>query len=113
MMTCTIVRYTVKPGLEELNAQLVRAVYRELADLQPERFRYATYVLDDGRSFVHVAEQDDGAKAPLSGLSAFKAFQAEIAERCEWGPVVMRAEQVGRYVAGTSRALDAVVEAID
>ena len=101
MVTRTVVRYAVKPGLEERNAQLVRAVYRELAELEPERFRYATYVLEDGHTFVHVAEQDDEATTPLSALSAFKEFQAELAERCEWGPLVMRAEQVGRYVAAT------------
>ncbi len=30
-MGFTVARYTVKPGLEERNAELVRAVYRELA----------------------------------------------------------------------------------
>ena len=34
-MKRTIVRYTVKPGQEEINADLVRAVYRELAELRP------------------------------------------------------------------------------
>ena len=68
-----------------------------MAELEPEHFRYATYVLEDGRTFVHVAEQDTEATTPLSGLRAFKEFQAELADRCEWGPFVMRAEQVGRY----------------
>ena len=38
-----IVRYRVKPGFEEANAGLVRAVYRELAEVEPEGFRYATF----------------------------------------------------------------------
>ncbi len=37
-MARTIARYTVKPGKEERNAELVRAVYRELAELQPQGF---------------------------------------------------------------------------
>jgi hypothetical protein len=35
-MTRTVARYTVKPGSEERNAELVRAVYRELAELAPQ-----------------------------------------------------------------------------
>jgi hypothetical protein len=34
-----IVRYTVKPGQEDVNADLVRAVYSELADLKPDGFK--------------------------------------------------------------------------
>jgi hypothetical protein len=96
-MRHTIARYTVKPGQEEHNAELVRAVYRELAELAPPGFRYRTYRLHDGRTFVHIAELEDDAPAPLPELEAFRAFQAGIAERCEWGPVVGSAEIVGRY----------------
>jgi hypothetical protein len=47
---------------------------------------------------VHVAarEADDDAQ-PLTGLSAFRAFQAGLADRCEWGPVVSGAVQVGAF----------------
>jgi hypothetical protein len=93
----TIVRYTVRPGLEEHNAQLVRAVYRELAELAPPGFRYATYRLHDGRTFVHVAEQEHDSPGPLAALAAFRAFQREIGDRCEWGPVAGSAEVIGRF----------------
>jgi hypothetical protein len=96
-MRRTVARYTIKPGLEERNADLVRAVYRELAELRPKGFSYATYRLDDGRTFVHVAEQDGDGDNPLSGLAAFAEFQAGIRERCEWGPEVGGAELVGRF----------------
>jgi hypothetical protein len=96
-MRHTIARYTVNPGQEERNAELVRAVYRELAELAPPGFRYATYRLHDGRTFVHVAELEDGVSAPLPELAAFREFQAGIGERCEWGPVVGSAEVVGRF----------------
>jgi len=90
---------SVGPGLEERNAELVRAVYRELAELSPAGFRYATYRLEDGRTFVHVAERDGGADNPLPDLPAFRRFQAGIGERCESGPEVGGAELVGRFGA--------------
>jgi hypothetical protein len=98
-MKRTIVRYTVKPGQEEVNADLVRAVYRELAELEPEGFRYATYRLDDGRTFIHMAEQES-EENPLPTVPAFREFQAEVRERCEWGPVAEGAEEIGRYAEG-------------
>ena len=96
-MRRTVVHYAVHPGQEEHNTELVRAVYRELTELAPPGFRYRTYRLHDGRTFVHVAELEDDAPAPLPELAAFRAFQDGIAERCEWGPVVGSAEIVGRY----------------
>jgi hypothetical protein len=96
-MKNTIVRYRVRPGSEEENAALVRAVYAELAEVRPPGFRYATYRLDDGRSFVHVAEQDGDGDSPLPQLPAFRKFQAGIRERCESGPDASSAEVVGRF----------------
>jgi hypothetical protein len=96
-MARTVARYTVKPGSEEHNAELVRAVYRELAELQPQGFSYVTYRLEDGRTFVHVAERDGDADNPLPELTAFREFQEGIRDRCEWGPEVSGAEVVGRF----------------
>jgi hypothetical protein len=96
-MAVTVARYKVKAGMEERNAALVRAVYAELAELRPAGFRYATYRLDDGSSFIHVAEWAGDGKSPLSQLAAFGEFQAGIADRCESGPVVGEAEEVGRF----------------
>jgi hypothetical protein len=87
----TLVRYTVKPGREEENAKLVRAVYAELASLAPEGFRYATF--RDGREFVHVATGDFA----LGSVAAFQRFQEGIAERCEAPPRVLRDAAVGSY----------------
>jgi hypothetical protein len=96
-MKRTIVRYTVKPGQEAPNAELVRAVYRELADLQPKGFKYATYRLDDDRAFIHIAEQEGDGDSPLPTLPAFHEFLDGVRERCEWGPAAAGAEEVGRY----------------
>ncbi|HEV7614714.1 MAG TPA: hypothetical protein VGO36_00615 [Solirubrobacterales bacterium] len=96
-MSFTVAQYTVKQGLEERNAELVQAVYRELEEQRPEGFRYATYRLGDGRTFVHVAEHGDEGGKPLTQLAAFREFQAELRERCESGPEVGGAELVGRF----------------
>jgi hypothetical protein len=85
-MSAVIVRYRVKPGRAEENAELVRAVYAELAEVRPPSFRYATFVLADGVSFVHVAFIEDGEQAPLPQLASFQAFQRDIAERCDDPP---------------------------
>lgn len=74
-------------------------MYRELEQLRPEGFSYVTYRLDDGRTFVHIAEQQGDRDSRLSGLTAFRAFQAGIRGRCERGPTVTAADEVGRYGA--------------
>ena len=105
-MRHTVVRYTVHPGRAEENAELVRAVYAELAELRPERFRYATYRLEDGDTFVHVAE---GEGVVLTALASFRAFQAGLRERCAVPPAVSPAERVGAY-APDPRASTSVSE---
>ena len=85
-MSGVIVRYRVKPGRAEENAELVRAVYAQLAERQAPGFRYATFALDDGVTFVHVAFTEDGASAPLPELPAFQEFQRDLAARVEEPP---------------------------
>lgn len=94
----SIVRYTVAPGHAEQNEALVRAVYRELEQTQPAGLRYATFKLDDGVTFVHLAslETDDGHN-PLTELRAFREFQANIRERCAEGPAVSQIEAIGSF----------------
>jgi hypothetical protein len=96
-MRVVMVRYTVKPNRVEENEELVRAVYEELATSAPEGFRYATFKLDDGRSFLHLATVADGAENPLASITAFGEFQREIAERCDTQPLVSTLQAVGSY----------------
>ena len=93
-----MVRYRVKAGEEERNEALVRAVYRELEERQTPGIRYATFKLDDGRTFVHLAsvETDDG-QSPLTELNAFDEFQRAIRDRCDQAPVVSRLDEVGAF----------------
>jgi hypothetical protein len=97
-MRQVMVRYKVKPGRAAENEQLVRAVYEELARTKPDGLRYATYRLDDGVTFVHVAtnETADG-RSRLTEVEAFKRFQEHIAERVEEAPVVTEVSQIGSY----------------
>jgi hypothetical protein len=96
-MGITTVRYTVKAGREARNEELVRAVYEELAEQGPDGFRYATFRLDEGPTFVHFAVTEGDAQAPLPELPAFQEFQRDLEDRCEVQPVVSRSEVVGAY----------------
>src|SRR5690349_17584317 len=92
------VRYRVRPDRVAENEQLVRAVYEELARVQPGGLAYATFELDDGVTFVHMA-RTTGEGNPLTSLEAFRAFQQGIPDRCDEQPVVTELETIGAYRA--------------
>ena len=89
----------VSPERAAENAELVRAVYAELAAIDAPGFRYATLALDDGVSFVHLAIEG-GGEVPLPKLDSFRRFRAELEDRCEQRPSVRRAEVVGSFGFG-------------
>jgi hypothetical protein len=91
-----IVRYKLKVGRVRENEELVRAVYQELEQTQPAGLRYSTFKLDDGHTFIHLAETEDGHR-PLPELAAFQTFQAGIKERCDEPPAVSRLERIGSF----------------
>jgi hypothetical protein len=97
-MRNVMVRYKVKPERAAENEQLVRAVYAELHETKPAGLRYATFQLDDGVSFVHLAstETEEGP-SPLSEVEAFKRFQKNIGDRCDEPPVATAVRQIGSY----------------
>jgi hypothetical protein len=97
-MKRVMVRYKVKPDRATENEELVRAVYDELQRTDPPGFRYATFQLEDGVSFVHVAsiEAEDG-RSPLSDVKAFKRFQENIGERCDEAPVATELREIGSF----------------
>jgi hypothetical protein len=97
-----VVRYKVKPERVQENERLIERVYAELAERDPGGLRYATFRLEDGVSFVHVAsiETEDGSN-PLLAITAFGDFTRDIAERCDEPPVAQAARLVGAY--GLSR----------
>jgi hypothetical protein len=93
-MKRVMVRYKVKPEAVAENEELVRAVYAELAETQPEGMRYATFRLDDGVTFVHINFSDG---ASLNDVAAFRAFQEGIADRCDEPPKVSELREIGSY----------------
>lgn len=97
-MNQVMVRYTVKPEQAGENEKLVQQVYQALGDVAPDGLRYATFVLEDGVSFVHLATIDtvDGHN-PLTDLPAFTAFQRDIADRCVEPPAAVNVRTVGAY----------------
>ena len=97
-MRQVMVRYRVKPDRVAENEELVRAVYEELRRTEPAGLRYATFKLDDGVSFVHLAsvESEDG-DSPLSKVKAFQEFQKDIDARTDESPVVAGLETIGSY----------------
>jgi hypothetical protein len=96
-MKTVMVRYKLKPDRVAENEALVRAVYEELERTQPDSFHYATFRLEDGVSFVHVAASDGENGSPLQALEAFKRFTAEIGNRCEEPPVATTVHEIASY----------------
>ena len=102
-----MIRYTVRPDQVERNEALVRAVYAELERTRPEGLRYATFKLEDGVTFMHVAwsenEQSprDRQSAPLRAVG--RARQAGVQpghadEQC--GDACENRKGIGARLAG-------------
>jgi hypothetical protein len=96
MSKTVIVRYRTRPDATDENARLVEGVFTALAEAGPVDFRYATYRLADGVSFVHVAHLG-GTENPLATLPAFAEFQRELPQRCDELPAPSDATVVGSY----------------
>ena len=95
-MRHTIVSYTVKPGREEENSALVRAVFEELAQTRPAGLRYAVFHVPDSRQFVHLYT-DEGSTTGVQGLDSFKAFVAGADDRHEQPATFSQPELIGDY----------------
>ncbi len=93
-----MVRYKVKPDKTKENEDLIAKVFAQLDRDKPDGLRYASFKLEDGVSFVHIVslETADGSN-PLGKLDAFKAFTAQIKDRCEQLPVPSELSEVGSY----------------
>lgn len=94
-----MVRYTVRADLADENARLITDVFESLRRTAPPGLRYASYRLEDGVSFVHIASVEDPDNNPLLQLAAFKAFTAGARDRCDVPPVTSVLHEVGSYSA--------------
>lgn len=93
-----MVRYKVKSDRVAENEGLIAKVFEQLQREKPQGLRYASFKSNDGVSFVHIVslETPDGVN-PLGELAAFKAFTAQIKERCDEPPVATELSEVGSY----------------
>lgn len=97
-MRVVIVRYKVKESKIEEHLALVHAVFAELAQTRRQGIRYAAVRGPDGTSFTHIAQIETGEDGnPLATLPSFKAFQREIAARCDEPPAGTDVEIVGDH----------------
>ncbi len=97
-MNRVMVRYKVKAGRADENQQYIEKVFEELKSNSPAGLRYASFKLDDGVSFVHIASiETDNGENPLGQLAAFQAFTENIAERCDEPPVAANLNEIGAY----------------
>jgi hypothetical protein len=94
-----VVRYQTRPDRADENQALIEKVFEDLEQRQPDGFTYKVFRLDDGVSFVHVVIEHEGVADPdsLNDVPAFRAFTADIADRCEVPPVASGATVVGGY----------------
>lgn len=99
-MSRVMVRYRVKPEEVARNEELVRAVFEELERERPAGLRYASFVLDDGVTFVHLAIEPGGGGSRLTETDAFRAFRERIRDRYEEPPLVSELREVGSYRFG-------------
>jgi hypothetical protein len=97
-MKSIVVRYQAKPDRADENQRLVEAVFADLEQLEPKGFSYQVFRLEDGVSFIHVVTEHDVDRSDsLRDVPAFRAFVADIAERCDVPPSASGATVVGGY----------------
>jgi|ERR1700722_2794430 hypothetical protein len=91
-----LIRYRTRPEQAAANEELIRAVYEELRQTQPDGLSYATFRLADQVTFLHLARTAQ-TPSPLLAVRAFGEFQAGIADRCEELPAREQLTTIGSY----------------
>lgn len=83
------VQYTVRSEYVEQNKRNIAAVMRELRAIGNGDVKYAAYLQQDGRTFVHFVHQNttEAEQYPTS-LESFKAFQSQLKPNLEIAPKV-------------------------
>jgi hypothetical protein len=96
-MKTIMVRYRTSETHAQANEELIHAVFDELRSQTPNGIRYSSYRLADGVSFVHIATLETPEANPLVSLPSFKAFQAQLKDRCVDPPVVTELVAIDSY----------------
>ena len=75
------VQYTTSLEYAATNQQNIKAVVKELKQLNHPGIKYSTYLLRDGKTFMHFDQfENEAAHEVLQSLESFKKFDAEL-----WG----------------------------
>ena len=96
-MTRNLIRYRTHAEHADENQRLIEAVFEDLAASRPAGIRYGVLRLEE-TMFQHIVlAEDEAARARLTGLAAFRAFQERVRERCLEPPVPAPFALVGGY----------------
>ena len=84
-MTATITRYQTRVEATERNAELLDAVFTELAEIDANGFTLKVFRFADDNTFVHVLITHDDVDHPtdLDEVRSWRAFLAGFSERVE------------------------------
>lgn len=78
-MNAVKVQYTVKESFVETNKANIRQVMHDLRALNSPGIRYSTFMLEDGKTFIHFAFRiNEDAQKTLSDLPSFQEFQRQL-----------------------------------
>ncbi|NCF64537.1 MAG: hypothetical protein GWP61_01095 [Chloroflexi bacterium] len=80
-MNAVKVQYTVKAEYVETNKANIQRVMADLRKINNPDIKYSSFLLDDGKSFVHlVMRANDEAQKTLGELPSFQEFQRQLRE---------------------------------
>jgi len=75
------VQYTTKQEYAAKNKENITKVMNDLRAINNPGIRYSTYLLEDGKTFMHFALfENEAANKILMELESFKQFQAALKE---------------------------------
>ena len=95
-MRISRIQYTLQPDFVEQNKLNIQAVMNEMRALNNPDVMYASYVFEDGKTFMHlVHDSSDGAAGIPANLDSFKHFQAQLKDHFEIPPKVESLELAG------------------
>jgi len=78
-MKAVKVQYTVKSEYAETNKANVRQVMADLRELANPGIKYSTFVMEDGKTFVHFGiYTDQEALDVVNNLPSFQAFREQL-----------------------------------
>ncbi|MBF9128092.1 hypothetical protein I0C86_03660 [Plantactinospora sp. S1510] len=91
-----MIRWKLRPDEVDRELELLRAVYEELASVQPDGVRYATFQLEDKVTFMSLVDLATGPEL-LQQLKVFQRYRTNLDDRCDEPPVMTFLHELGAY----------------